>query len=83
MCWELNSGPLEEQCMILFTEPSLQRLYFRIFLNNFLNYEYMCVGVGRVVRSECKFLRRPEEGTRFPGAGVRSSCKLLGVDAAN
>lgn len=34
--------------MILFTEPSLQRLYFRIFLNNFLNY--MCVGVGRVVR---------------------------------
>ena len=23
-CWELNSGPLEEQAMLLTTEPSLQ-----------------------------------------------------------
>jgi hypothetical protein len=23
-CWELNSGPLEEQTMLLTTEPSLQ-----------------------------------------------------------
>ena len=26
-CWELNSGPLEEQAMILTSEPSLQPLY--------------------------------------------------------
>jgi hypothetical protein len=25
-CWELNSGPLEEQLMILTTDPSLQPL---------------------------------------------------------
>ena len=30
-CWELNSGPLEEQAMLLTTEPSLQPL-FLIFL---------------------------------------------------
>ena len=27
-CWELNSGPLEEQAMLLTTEPSLQTLLF-------------------------------------------------------
>ena len=25
-CWELNSGPLEEQAMLLTTEPSLQSI---------------------------------------------------------
>ena len=25
-CWELNSGPLEEQAMLLTSEPSLQPL---------------------------------------------------------
>jgi hypothetical protein len=27
-CWELHSGPLEEQSLLLTTEPSLQPLYF-------------------------------------------------------
>jgi hypothetical protein len=27
-CWELNSGPLEEQLVLLITEPSLQALLF-------------------------------------------------------
>ena len=26
-CWELNSGPLEEQSVLLTSEPSLQPLY--------------------------------------------------------
>ena len=32
-CWELNSGPLEEQAMLLSTEPSLQPLivFFKIY----------------------------------------------------
>ena len=29
-CWELNSGPLEEQAMLLTTEPSLQPSYFSL-----------------------------------------------------
>ena len=31
-CWELNSGPLEEQAMLLTTEPSLQPNVF-VFKN--------------------------------------------------
>ena len=31
-CWELNSGPLEEQSVLLTTEPSLQPLEGSIFL---------------------------------------------------
>jgi hypothetical protein len=31
-CWELNSGPLEEQSDLLTTEPSLQPLLF-LFLS--------------------------------------------------
>ena len=27
-CWELNSGPLEEQLVFVTTEPSLQSLFF-------------------------------------------------------
>ena len=38
----LNSGPLEEQCMLLFTESSLQHPCFRIFLSCFL---IMCIYV--------------------------------------
>jgi hypothetical protein len=34
-CWELNLGPLEEQSVILTTEPSLQPYNF--FLNLWLN----------------------------------------------
>ena len=40
-CWELNSGPLEEQAMLLTTEPSLQpqkTLLKKLFL-------FMCIGV--------------------------------------
>jgi hypothetical protein len=29
-CWDLNSGPSEEQSVLLTTEPSLQPLYLRI-----------------------------------------------------
>jgi len=30
-CWELNSGPLEEQSVLLTAEPSLQPLYTLFF----------------------------------------------------
>jgi hypothetical protein len=34
-CWDLNSGPLEEQS-VLTTEPSLQLSFFLFFLSSFL-----------------------------------------------
>ena len=69
-CWDLNSGPLEEQSVLLTAEPSHQPLRF-IF--NF----YLCV---------CMFLmscvchvygcpRGSEKGVRFPEAGVSASCE--------
>ena len=30
-CWEVNSGPLEEQSVLLTTEPSLQPQYHKFF----------------------------------------------------
>jgi hypothetical protein len=32
-CWEMNSGPLEEQSVLLITEPSLQPLKFTLMKN--------------------------------------------------
>ena len=37
-CWELNSGPLEEQTVLLTTEPSLQPHYVFIFKISFLRH---------------------------------------------
>ena len=34
-CWELNSGPLEEQAMLLTSEPSLQPLIVFLILKYF------------------------------------------------
>ena len=31
-CWKLNSGPLEEQAMLLTTEPSLQPPTFPFYM---------------------------------------------------
>ena len=38
-CWELNSGPLEEQSVLLTTEPSLQPIQSK---NNFLRQVSLC-----------------------------------------
>ena len=40
-CWELNSGPLEEQPVLLTTEPSLQPFtyFFKLY------FYFMCLGV--------------------------------------
>ena len=38
-CWELNSGPMEEQAMLLTSEPSLQPLA-KIFFLRFIYYLY-------------------------------------------
>ena len=38
-CWELNSGPLEEQAMLLTTEPSLQPCLL-LFKKIFIYYVY-------------------------------------------
>ena len=40
-CWELNSGPLEEQAELLTTEPSLQPPIFLIFCL-FVETEFLC-----------------------------------------
>ena len=51
-CWELNSGPLEEQSVLLTTEPSLQPLcitFYLIYVHGYFACMYTC---------------RPEEGTR-------------------
>jgi hypothetical protein len=34
-CWELNSGPLEEQSVLLITEPSLQPVHHSYSRVNF------------------------------------------------
>jgi hypothetical protein len=55
-CWELNSGPLEEQSVLLTTEPSLQpsssssffffsfSFFFFIYLFFFFT-EFLCVAL--------------------------------------
>jgi hypothetical protein len=39
-CWDLNSGPLEEQSVLLTTEQSLQPIYF---LNLFIQFIYLFI----------------------------------------
>jgi hypothetical protein len=39
-CWDLNSGPLEEQSALLTAEPSHQHLFFFFFLRFIYLYEY-------------------------------------------
>ena len=39
-CWELNSGPLEEQAMLLTSEPSLQPRDFTV-LYQLIVYGYL------------------------------------------
>ena len=46
-CWELNSGPLEKQAMLLTTEPSLQPQLIKSFKITFI---YLC---GYTHRKEC------------------------------
>ena len=40
-CWELNSGPLEEQSMLLTSEPSLQPLQTVFISNSKLREKFM------------------------------------------
>ncbi|MQL00645.1 hypothetical protein EI005_25935, partial [Escherichia coli] len=46
--WELNSGPLEEQSVVLTTEPSLQLQQDVFYASFFKKISF----VGQVVRSE-------------------------------
>ena len=48
-CWELNSRPLEEQAMLLTTEPALQPPFSAIFLLllNFLQFKDILWGLER------------------------------------
>ena len=55
-CRDLTSGPLEEQAMLLTSEPFLQPLpFFLIFIYLFTLY---------TIYSVCVYVCRPEEGTR-------------------
>jgi hypothetical protein len=61
-CWELNSGLLEEQLVLLTTEPSLQP-YSEIFLNTKLNMK-----VSRGAGEMAQWVRAPDcssEGPEF------------------
>ena len=40
-CRELNSGPLEEQAMLLITEPSLQPLNLCFLMTPYLLFSYI------------------------------------------
>jgi hypothetical protein len=43
-CWELNSGPLEEQSVLLTAEPSLQPRFYVLFCFVFLDgHSLYCV----------------------------------------
>jgi hypothetical protein len=47
-CWELNSGPLEEQSVLLTTEPSLQPTILILNLGIYIDFvflEWQCVYV--------------------------------------
>ncbi len=41
-CWELNSGPLEEQSVLLTSEPSLQLLLLILFVVVFRDRVSLC-----------------------------------------
>ena len=41
-CWEFNSGPLEEQAVLLTAEPSLQPQYILFNINLFHVCGYFC-----------------------------------------
>ena len=46
-CWELNSGPLEEQSMLLTAEPSLQPPSLSLIIY------HMCIGICLHVKYVC------------------------------
>jgi hypothetical protein len=47
-CWDLNSGPLEEQSVLLTAEPSLQPLYSVICLFTLLTDSLLCTDILRL-----------------------------------
>ena len=52
-CWELNSGPLEEQSVLLTAEPSLQaESFFFFFLKPFCWVPAACCRNGQVLETQ-------------------------------
>jgi hypothetical protein len=72
-CWELNSGPLEEQSVLLTAEPLLQpRLQtFERFILLYMYECFACVHIHEI--RVC--LKRSEEDRRAPGTGVTDGCE--------
>jgi hypothetical protein len=58
-CWDLNSAPLEEQSVLLTTEPSLQPPHASLWYKDFVSFA--CVPSGKITISlehiQCGFLR--------------------------
>jgi hypothetical protein len=77
-CWDLNSGSLEEQSVLLTTKPSLQPSCF--FSTSFYFY-LMCISIlpaSLSVHHMCAWCPgRSEEGIGFPRTGVTDSHELL------
>jgi hypothetical protein len=55
-CWELNSGPLEEQSELLTTEPSLQHLCFLFVLFCFCFKSFYPIGLCHLLFSTILFV---------------------------
>jgi hypothetical protein len=67
-CWDLNSGPSEEQSVLLTTEPSRQPCF------SFLLHIYLHITLIK---------QRPEEGVRSPLGLELQSAGIYYVDTEN
>ena len=68
-CWELNSGPLVEQLVLLTSEPSLQpqNAVFLFYMCECFGFKYVCVPCVCLV-----LVKR----TGLPGRGVTNTGNL-------
>ena len=79
-CWDLNSGPLEEQSVLLPAEPSLQpkifsNLFIYLFIYLFIALNCVCV---------CVFaMLVPTEALDPWSWSYSSHCELTSVGAGN
>jgi hypothetical protein len=74
--WDLNSGPLEEQSVVLLpTEPSLQPLVF-FFLRLIYFYVCVCTRASLCTLRVCRIPLRPEKGIGSTETVIIHGCEL-------
>ena len=77
-CWELNQGPVEEQPVLLTTEPSLLPNLLKKKRLTFFFYVCVCVSLYTPYLCRCP---QKSEGIGF--SGVLSGCELPDMDVGN